>query len=616
MLKIVYVRIQRYRSIMDLSFEVKADQNFISICGQNNVGKTNILRAINLFFYPTTYNQQTDMPNLKKATLGGSIYPKIELTFYDDKKDIFHYIVRDLRPTDAVSAGLSGCTFKGSIIRKREKTVLNTEVISDILSGVSFVYIESINTIVPQLIDNITQDVLSLEYDRARFTKNKRDLKEAYDIYVDGLQEILNRFSDDISTTFQEFRDNWNIEFHVPKNSDSFRDLISDDVTLQIKDKGSQGIDDKGSGLQRLAHILLEFEAASRITSKKSVILCIDEPDIYLHEGLQRKLKLFIDGKAAKMQIFCTTHSKVFIDTYRLRNTLLVSCNYTEQYVVRKSKNIDVIETILIDIDSDDGYRKICEHLGIEFEEYEVLQKNNILVEGVSDQKYLCELAKYFGIEPKNTISANGADNMRKCLDFYDSYYKEKERSGYMPVVKVLLDNDSKGREVYRKLRSKIYSNICTNVILLPNFSNNANLSPENNNTNNEIEDFVYPELVCFLINSLLEKKKMHRINEKSVCNKCNQKAFRESGILNICEYEKNSENPEKGSDISFVSSRLETSNVKEGLAGFLSIEGNRKLIDLIDKCDKKYPSVRNVLTEIFDFSALSITIEPEENAE
>lgn len=41
------VRIQRFRSIMDMEFNISDYSMPVAICGQNNVGKTNTLRAIN-----------------------------------------------------------------------------------------------------------------------------------------------------------------------------------------------------------------------------------------------------------------------------------------------------------------------------------------------------------------------------------------------------------------------------------------------------------------------------------------------------------------------------------------------------------------------------------------
>ena len=59
---------------------------------------------------------------------------------------------------------------------------------------------------------------------------------------------------------YTSFRENWKVEFIVPKNSETFRDLISEDVHLSLDDNGSIGVLDKGAGLQKLATILLNFE--------------------------------------------------------------------------------------------------------------------------------------------------------------------------------------------------------------------------------------------------------------------------------------------------------------------------------------------------------------------
>ena len=42
--------------------------NQIAFCGKNNVGKTNTLRAINLFFHPESYQMSEDMPKFMDAT--------------------------------------------------------------------------------------------------------------------------------------------------------------------------------------------------------------------------------------------------------------------------------------------------------------------------------------------------------------------------------------------------------------------------------------------------------------------------------------------------------------------------------------------------------------------
>lgn len=68
MIRIIKCEISRYRSILSMTLDISQELNSIAICGQNNVGKTNTLRAINLFFFPENYDREKDMPKIKKAT--------------------------------------------------------------------------------------------------------------------------------------------------------------------------------------------------------------------------------------------------------------------------------------------------------------------------------------------------------------------------------------------------------------------------------------------------------------------------------------------------------------------------------------------------------------------
>lgn len=590
MLRIVRCGINRYRSILSMTIEISNDSNLVAICGQNNVGKTNTLRAINLFFHPEFYDRAIDMPKIKKATGGQSIHPKIEITFFDDNTNTYYTLCRDIKSyLESNEDGLSGTS--NSSDKKHGRKKLSLKEIYEVLDKIEFVYIESINIFIPDLINKISEGIIDVEYDSSRFSQSKKDLKEAYDTYIEGLKNILGAFAKNISHTFKSFHDNWNVEFIVPKNSDTFRDLISEDVRLSLNDEGCVGILDKGAGLQRLATILLNFEMLSRIKKEKNFLICIDEPDAYLHEGLQRKLKNLFDEKSSKMQLIFTTHSKVFINEYNMTNVFLLDSLRRNQFSVRKKKEIVVAETILVNLDSQEGYDKICSHLGIEAVVFELLQPYNIIVEGNCDKKYLTELFSYFNLKCPNIESLNGADNALKYLEFYDSYY-HNNTTKYKPKITVLLDNDPKGREVFSKIQSKRYNHIDVYADLLKNYNGDCN----SNKNNNEIEDFVYPEVIVFLINALLERKNMRKLNSNSICKKIQQPSFSKQGILELCEFEKNNANPKLGVDISFTSSKDSTNKIKEGLAGMFNLRGNKKLLSLIQECDKKYPYVKSFL--------------------
>lgn len=597
MIRIIKCEISRYRSILSMTLDVSQELNSIAICGQNNVGKTNTLRAINLFFCPENYDREKDMPKIKKATGGQSTHPKIELTFWDDQSNKYFRLCRDMKNylKNSPDDSLTGYPVDKHGKKKNDDS-LSAEDILSLFKQMEFVYIESINTFIPDLIGKITDGIIDVEYDKSRFSQSKRELKEAYDTYIDGLSTILGNFANEISDTFRHFRENWKVEFNVPKNSNTFRDLISEDVKLLLNDNGSVGVLDKGAGLQRLATILLNFEMLSRVNGKKNIFVCIDEPDAYLHEGLQRKLKSLFDEKSTYMQLFFTTHSKVFINEYNMQNVFLLDSRYHEQYSARKKKDINVMETLLININEQDGYDKICSHLGIEPVSYDLLQCNNLLVEGNCDKTYLTELMKFFGFSCPKIESLNGADNAIKFLEFYDSYY-HNNTSKYKPKIKIIFDNDAKGREIYNKVRNNNYKHIEVSPILIQNHMNMGNTNTNNNYTNNEIEDFIYPELIVHLINLILQRKNMKKLNLDKICKKIHTPSFSSKGILELCEYEKNSENPDSGAQISFISS-----GIKEGLAKMFNLEANKALLSLLKECNIKYPYVKKALKELCTF--------------
>ena len=194
------VRIQRFRSIMDMEFSISDYSMPVAICGQNNVGKTNTLRAINLFFNPNTFNPNTDIPELKKAQRGGSYYPKITLVFNSvDNHSPKMRIIRDFSNIEN-DDGL-----KGYSLRRGNTHQLTVDEINDFISKIEFRLIKSIDVNIPKLVDDLTSDMLDIKFDKSRFVAAKKDLKDVFEKYTDLLQEILNSFSSEISDTFHIF---------------------------------------------------------------------------------------------------------------------------------------------------------------------------------------------------------------------------------------------------------------------------------------------------------------------------------------------------------------------------------------------------------------------------
>ena len=110
MIKITEIQINRYRSILSLDVKVSNDNNLVAICGKNNVGKTNTLKAIRLFFQPDEFNTN-DIPTIKMATGGQSLYPKITITFIDSSTSIYYCITRAFKNNVDINNELTGYSY-------------------------------------------------------------------------------------------------------------------------------------------------------------------------------------------------------------------------------------------------------------------------------------------------------------------------------------------------------------------------------------------------------------------------------------------------------------------------------------------------------------------------
>ena len=114
------------------------------------------------------------------------------------------------------------------------------------------------------------------------------------------------------------------------------KDMFSAGVELKINDGVETGVLLKGDGLQRclvfsLLHSLIQIErmepigsTSSPMTEHKSIILCIEEPELYIHPQL---CKLFYDVMvefSKNDQVIYTTLSPLFIDAYECGNISIV----------------------------------------------------------------------------------------------------------------------------------------------------------------------------------------------------------------------------------------------------------------------------------------------------
>lgn len=331
---------------------------------------------------------------------------------------------------------------------------------------------------------------------------------------------------------------------------------------------------------------------------KKSVILCIDEPDVYLHQGLQKKLHSHLVEIAKNHQVLITSHSQTFIDCYKLDNVFLLDLEILDEIFYQRTKSkYHPFNTYLVDMKADDGLKKIREYLGITDEDYELLDNYNIIVEGESDKKYFTEIGKFFGLTMPNIVPSGGASKIDKYLEFYNNFYKDRD---FKPKIRVIFDNDEEGRKEYNRIDGKIQSfkNIKVTIEFIPTYLGELpslqDVRACKVKSNYEVEDFIYPNIIHFLSTQLMKKIKLTCFNLNKLEQKVKSAAFKEKGILYNIDLLKNENNLEEGIKIDFTGEQA-----KNGMVGLFNIKGTKKISEILIGADTKYPEVKRYLEKI-----------------
>lgn len=216
-------------------------------------------------------------------------------------------------------------------------------------------------------IDNITQTVFTgftifseLE-SKLLGTQQDRNFVKAYEDF------LSKNFFDNQPTTL------------IPKKQ-AENDVVF--ITFNNDEKNERPLYNLGDGLQNIITITWElFSWAHRNTSKENVFLlaCIEEPELYLHPSMQRKLIkiLLTEEKFKKIQYVVTTHSNHFLDlTHEFSEKVSI-------YSIRQDSNHTKHVT------SENNVSKIVYNLLGARPSSLLLANKTIWIEGISDRIYI-----------------------------------------------------------------------------------------------------------------------------------------------------------------------------------------------------------------------------------
>lgn len=500
--------VKNYRSLLDVSV-VFYRNTPISICGENNIGKTNFLRAMDLYFNhgsdSVIYSPKDDIPNhIYYGAQGRGYQTTLIAEFHSDNKNIEAKIIFKSKDREYLIDN---------------KLVTESEFRKEILSPFHFILIESNNINLPKLIATTLEKdgLLSLDSKRRKQSEPLKKLKEFIELSKEAIKDIER----EINQCFRELTDfegilkgkNLQIKF---AEFDLLRDAVKNMTSITLFDGNNHSIANKGSGAQRAVFLSL-MKYISKNIKDKNVIWGVDEPEVFLQPKLQKKVfNSFLDMSLNEGQtIIMTTHSQHFINLRDINCVNLFSGEVEEkQYKRRPGEVFYALSTCSLSFDSmSEKISKIKEQLGISSNDGWELLPFNILVEGETDKKYLELLLKAKGLSIPHIIWSGGASKIGGYLQYYNSFAEESIFGG-KPKIMCVFDHDNEGVEQYNKVKIN-YKNIDVKKFYIPRFSNELN-----DKGRWEVEDFIPHDLIIEAANILLRKNRYDPINKKQITNR------------------------------------------------------------------------------------------------
>ena len=513
------VRIKNFRSFSDAE-EIEFSKDYTAITGRNNSGKSNVLRALDLFFNGVIdgetqrYNYDA---NLNVQNEGGGSFITITVTVKLHKKSDRSLITKfdklkssniiDKYETDNVRFSLSvrkGDTIQIAYLGNRR---YQGEHIDDLFynyfrKSVNFIYIPAIKDYKNFFTKDITKEIAKRIFNTFGGNRNPeaKKLKEEFDALLAGFRDIIKKTNENLTDIYRDHSpDAGTFKFTLPFNSPG--DFL-ESLPVYISDNCETDLARKGSGVQSLSLFsVLRYLDKYKPTNKYALsryIWAIEEPETFLHPSAQTELFNAFVEYTNEIQIITTTHSYNFLGAPGNYTSCIIDMNNGRSTSSTCDGGAEAYEGIL------GSYRPTYVE-----DERLFSGKTPIFVEGKLDISYL-ELAmeydenlKYKFEDKFVLIDGNGDEVVSRFISSAEIYK-------LAPCA--VVDGDTKGKKYYNQLERYLGSSD-GRLLKLPDGKAMENLIPDSirldfiSSLPKEIRDFYQRDRIGDVIGSAENQK-------------------------------------------------------------------------------------------------------------
>ncbi|MEQ5219921.1 AAA family ATPase [Morganella morganii] len=461
--KIRRIEITNFRSIQKMVIDSARLQ---IIVGNNDAGKSNILRALNLFFnsqtnpgenfnFSTDYNVYAANKNAKSSKKAKEIKIKLLL----DIPSSYHMTNGDLIEWEKSwrSSGLYNQNIQGIKLHsgpRGGRTIEKQEIparsnVRQLLNNIKYVYIPAIKD--KEYIAKLRSEIYFVV--NAVFNENFSDSSKAFEMSIaENLHELTKEISESLG---------FNSKISLP------RDLSNLFGNLDFLNEMKISLDERGDGIKaRHIPLILKYIAEKTKTLQArgnppyTFIWGYEEPENNLELTSSIKLalqfKTFVPDPVS--QLFITTHSPAFYNLSKKDST--VSCIFIE----KDQSDITCCDDELEVLDDKMGVMELLlpyiEEVKSRIENIESVsqlgdEKAVIYVEGTSDQIIIKKAIEVFIPERVNSIDVitkNYSAGVNYVCDMLKAYFHMHKHHQNKYKCVGILDADEDGKRAKKEL--------------------------------------------------------------------------------------------------------------------------------------------------------------------
>lgn len=342
------IEISKFRSFGENVIIEPLDYNVFS--GSNDSGKSNILKALNLFFnnqtdFDTPYNSDADFNKwFRDNKIRGQRNIKIKITFskgsYQDRDGINNGFIAEKIYSDAGGTTVKFYKLDNTEIKESDSTSYKRA--NNVVSGkMKFLYIPTVRDI--KFRGNIQRQIENIAEATDGRYKNK-NLQKAFDGFEKGLIAQLKDLKEMIATKMHT-EINTTINFGSLLESMGFN--TRDNIKISKRGKRSElqeiSLKSRGEGIQmQFFSFLLWF--ISKNDKKHNYIWGYEEPEVAFEMKRQFELAdVFQKTFTKDVQIFLTTHSPAFAFSEYKEQSRTYRVSYENDVATRRQRLISKI---------------------------------------------------------------------------------------------------------------------------------------------------------------------------------------------------------------------------------------------------------------------------------